>query len=76
MLNTRIAKVSIAGKSQFKTLQYEMLLIKLDITHVNKAIIYFGSRILLNSISIIQVDIQVGAANFYIIDTSTPFFFI
>lgn len=42
------AKVSTAGKIQFKTLQHEMPKIELDITHINEATIYFKNRLLLN----------------------------
>lgn len=47
--------------------------IELDTTHAKKATMCFESRILLNSIGTIQVDTPVGATNFYVIDTPTPF---
>lgn len=73
MPDTGVAKVSTAGKSQFKALQCEMSLVKLDITCANKATICFGSGIPLSSIDTVQVDTPVGTANFHIVDTLIPF---
>ncbi len=69
-----IAKVSTAGKSQFKGLQLEMPKIELDTTRANKVTIYFGSGLPLNSIGIVQVLISVGTTNFHVVDTPTLFF--
>ena len=74
MPDTSAAKVSTTEKSQLKVLQYEIPEIELDTTHTNEASICFGSRLLLSSIDTIQVLIPVGTINFYIVDTSTPFF--
>lgn len=74
MSDTNVAKVSIAGKSEFKALQCEMPKIKLDTTHVNKVIIYFKSKMPLISIGIVQVFIPIGISNFHIIDIFTSFF--
>ena len=70
-----IAKVSIAGKSQFKAVQCEMPDIKLDITRANEATICFGNRMPLSSISTVQVFTFGGTINFYVVDTPTPFLF-
>lgn len=67
-------KVLIAEKSQFKVLQYEMLEIELNTTRIIKAIIYFGSRILLSLIGKIQLLISSNTVNFHIIDIPILFF--
>lgn len=51
-----------------------MLFVKHDITYVNKTIIYFESRTLLNSINIVQINTPIDIANFYIINTFISFF--
>lgn len=68
MSNIGAAKILTASKSQFKVLQYEILSIKLNTTYTNKAIICFDSKIMVNFINKIQVDIPINIANFYIID--------
>lgn len=73
MPNISTVKVSTAGKTQFKALQYEMSLAKLDTTCANEAIIYFRNGILLSLIGTIRVDILVGMANFHVVNTSNPF---
>ena len=50
MPDTSAAKISIAGKSQFKALQRKMPEIELDTTRTNKATICFGSEIPLSLI--------------------------
>lgn len=47
--------------------------IKLDTTHANEANISFGSGIPLNAIGTVQLHTPVGTANFYVVDTPTPF---
>ena len=71
--DTNAAKVSTAGKSQFKALQHEMPEIKLDTTCANEATICFGSKMSLSSISIVQIFTSVGTTNFHVIDTPTLF---
>ena len=71
--DTGVAKVSIAGKSQFKALQYKMLKIELDTTRANEATICFRSRLPLSLIDTVQVLIPVSTTNFYIVDIPTPF---
>lgn len=44
--------------------------IELDTTCANKAIIYFGSEILLSLFRIIQVLIPIGTTNFHVINIS------
>ena len=73
MPNTGVAKVSTAGKTQFKVLQHEIPEIELDTTRTNEAIICFGSGMSLSSIDIVQVFISVGTTNFHIVDTPTSF---
>lgn len=53
-----------------------MLLVKLDTTYANKTTIYFESGTPFSFIGIMQVDIQVGIANFYVINTLILFFFV
>ena len=74
MLDIGVAKVSIAGKSQLKALQYKMSEIELDTTHANEATICFESGISLSLISIVQVFKPIGTINFYIVNTFTLFF--
>ena len=73
MPDTGAAKVSTAGKSQFKALQCEMPEIELDTTCANEATICFGSGMPLSSIGTVQVFIPVGITNFHVVDTPTPF---
>ena len=73
MPDTGAAKVSTAGKSQFKALQREMPEIELDTTRANEATICFGSGLPLSSIGTVQVLTPVGTANFHVVDTPTPF---
>lgn len=73
MSNTGSTKVLTAGKSLFKVLQREILLVKLDTTYANKATINFESKTPLSFINIIRVDISVGTANFNIINALIPF---
>lgn len=75
ILDTSVVKVSIAEKSQFKTLQYEMPKIKLDITCTNRTIICLESKMPLSSISIVQVLTPIGTTNFYIVDILILFLF-
>lgn len=49
--------------------------IKLDITHINKAIICFKSKMFLSSINIVQVFTPISTINFHIINIFTLFFF-
>lgn len=74
--NTRVAKVLITGKSQFKALKCEMPLIEFDTIYINQAIICFRSKTFLSFINIIKVDILDIIANFYIVITFIPFLFI
>ncbi len=71
--DTGAAKVSTAGKSQFKALQHEMPESELDTTRANEATISFGRGIPLSSIGRVQVLISIGTANFHVVDTPTPF---
>ena len=73
MPDTGAAKVSTAGKSQFKALQREMPEIELDTTRANEATICFGSGMPLSSIGTVQVFTPVGTTNFHVVDTPTPF---
>ncbi len=73
MPDTSAAKVSTAGKSQFKALQRKMPEIELDATCANKTTICFRSGLPLSSIGIVQVLTSVGTANFDVVDTSTSF---
>ncbi len=73
MPDTAAAKVSIAGKSQFKALQRKMPEIELDTTRANEATICFRSGLPLCSIDIVQVFTSVGTANFHVVDIPTPF---
>lgn len=72
--NTKAAKVLIAGKNQFRTLQLEIPSIKLDTTSANKAIICLRNGILLSSISIVLVDIPINITNLHIVETFFLFF--
>ena len=76
MPNTGAAKISIAGKSQFKALQHKIPKFELDTTHANEATICFRSGMPLSFIGTIQVFIPIGITNFYVVDIFTPFFFI
>lgn len=60
---------------QFKALQYKKPEIELDITRANKTTICFESKILFSLISIILVPTSIVTTNFYVINTSTLFFF-
>lgn len=51
-----------------------MLSVKLNTTFINKTIICFESRTFLSYISTVRVDILIGMANFYIVNTFTLFF--
>ena len=73
MPDTGAAKVSTAGKSQFKALQHEMLEIELYTTRANETTICFGSRILLSSIGTVQVFTPIGITNFHVVNTPTAF---
>lgn len=74
MLNTEVAKVLIVSKNQFKVFQYKIPSIELNIIYTNKTIICFESKTFLSFINTIQINILVDIANFYVIDTFTPFF--
>lgn len=73
MPDINVAKNLTARKSQFNVLQREIPKTKLDITCVNKAIICFGSKMVLNSISIVQVSIPIGTIKFYVVNIPTLF---
>ena len=72
--NIDAAKVSTAGKSQFKALQREIPEIELKTIHTNKATICFGSGLLLNSIGTVQV-FDLLALPTLILLIYLPFFF-
>lgn len=74
--NINVAKISIAENSQFKTLQNEMLKIKMIKTCANKTTLYFENKMPLSLISTIQVRTSVGIPNFHVVDIFISFFFI
>lgn len=76
MSDIGVVKVSAAGKSQFKVLQYEILEIKPNTTYANESTICFRSGISLSSIGTVQVFIFVDTTNFHIVDTFISFFFV
>lgn len=47
--------------------------VKLNKTYANKVTICFGIGISLSSIGIVRIDIPVGTANFYVVETFIPF---
>lgn len=74
MPDTSVAKVLTTRKSQFQALQCEIPEIELNITHANKATIYFKNRLFLNLIDIFQVLTLIGTANFYVVNIPISFF--